>query len=145
MCVCVYVCCRPPSYGVCPIMMWWSYKLRQGFLLSLCSVANCYILFFLTRPYLSSHFLISFRGGHLPPALTPPPPACLRTGSSTHLGITCLRPNIPMPPSTPLLLAICDPLLRPSLAPVTPAGFLLPPNPCRCKNRFHHEPQMVFR
>ena len=129
--LCVYVCLAGHQPVECvQIMGWWSSNLRQGSLCCLVSVGNCYVLFYLTHPSLSSCFLISFHGRQPPPALTPPPPTCLCTGSSALLGFTCICPSIPMPTARTLILAVCVPPLQPSLAPVTLYGFVLPPHPC---------------
>ena len=141
MCVCVS---SHQTVECVQIMRWWSSNLIQGRLRSLGSVANCYVLVYLTRPSLSSRFLISFRGGHPPPDPTPPPLTCLRTVSSAQLGVNFLRPRIPMPPAKNQLLSLCVPPLRPSLAPVMPSGFLSPPHPCCCQNIFHRDPHPVF-
>ena len=84
-------------------------------------------------------------GGQPPHDPTPPQLTCLWTGTSYHLGVTCLRPSITMYPSTTLLIAFCAPPLQPSLAPITPAGLLLLPHPCRFRNRFHRDPHLVLR
>ena len=144
MCVCVCVASHQPVECV-RIMMWWSSNHGQGPLRSLGSVANYYVLFYLTHPSHSPPLLIFFQGGQLPPSPTLPTPTCLLTLSSDHLGVTYLRPSIPMPPSTTLLITVRAPPLQPSLAPVTPARFLLFPHPCRCRNCFHCDPRLVLR
>ena len=87
---------------------------------------------------------MSFQGRHPPPAPKTPPPICLCTRSSAHLGVTCLRPIIPMHPASPLSFSVHASPLQPSLAPVTPAGFLSPPYPCRFLNRFYYDPQLIL-
>ena len=92
-------------------MIWWRSNLVQGPIWSLGCVGSFYVLVYLTHPSLYTRFMIYFQGGQPPPAPTPPPLMCLRAGYSAHLGVICLRPSIPMPPATILLLAVHDPPL----------------------------------
>ena len=126
-------------------MRWWSSNLRQWPLLNLGSVAYCYLLVYLTRPTLSYRFLMYFSGGQPPPASTPPPPKRICTGWSSYPGVTCLRPRIPMHPTSPLFFSVRDSPLQPYLAPATPAGFLLPSHPCRFQNCLYREPKIILR
>ena len=65
VCVCVCVAGHQPAECV-QIMRWWISNLGQGPLRSIKSVANFYVFVYLTRPSLSSRFLISFLGGAAP-------------------------------------------------------------------------------
>ena len=67
-CVCVCVAKHQPVECV-QIMRWWSSNLRQRPLRNLGSVANCYLLVYLSRTLLSYRFLIYFRGGGNTPLL----------------------------------------------------------------------------
>ena len=67
VCVCVTV---HKTVECVQIMRWWSSNLVQGILRRLGSVANGYVLVYLTRPSHSSRLLVSFQGGHPPPAPT---------------------------------------------------------------------------
>ena len=60
------------------------------------------------------------------------------------MGFTCLCPSITMTPTMTLLLSIRVTFLQPSLATITPDGFLSPPYPCQYRNRFHCETKLVL-
>ena len=116
---CKYVCVPVNQYVECfVIMRWWISNLGQWPLQNLGSVTYCYVsILELTHPLLLLSDLLPGGGCPLLPRhsllLSP---ACLRTGSSAHPGVTCLCSNIPIllcislahfcqypPPSYPLL------------------------------------------
>ena len=105
LCVCVFVVGHQTAECVL-IMRWWSSKLGQWPLQNLGSVANYYVLF--TCPAPPSLPVYWYVSGGVSPLLSIHPlqqrPSCLLTGSSAHLGVTCLRPRIPMHPNNNKLL-----------------------------------------
>ena len=141
----VCMCCWPPARGVCTNYEVVEFQPRTVTPLEPRLCRKLLRNFYLTCPALSSHLLMSFRGGQPPPAPTLPISTCLRTGSSTHLGINYLCPSIPMQPALPLFFSVRASPLQPSLSPSTPVGFLSPPHPCRFQNLFYHHPQLIFR
>ena len=140
------VCYRPPVCGVCP-----NYEVVefQNFTVTPPEYRLCPLVLRIyycpTSPSLPAIQCTSRVG--IP--LLPRHPLhqrlpCFCTGSSVHLGVTCLRPSIPMFPDSPLSFAVRDPPLQPPLAPVTPVVFLLPPYPCPCKNSFYRDLRLLL-
>ena len=119
--LCVSVCFRPPARGLCPNYEVVEFQPRTGIPPEprlYCEFLRTCLLDLPLPLFLPPDLL---PGGQPPPALTNPPPTFIRTGSSAHMGFTCLRPSIPMLPDTTLLLADrahpSDPTLILSLLP----------------------------
>ena len=142
ICVCACVCVTGNQSMECfQIMRWWSSNLEQWTLWKLVYVVYWYIFILVpSHPPFTPHDVLP--GGGRP--LLPQHPLhwrsmCLSTGSSAHLGVTCLCPSISMFPASPLSFSVHVLTLQPSLAPAMPSWFLSSPHPCRCQICFYHD------
>ena len=130
VCVCVFVCMcyRPPVRGVCPnyeVVEFQPWKVTHPQPRICCLLLHIYTF---PAPPSIPIVLCPYGGGGIPllnRRFLHWCHSCLRTGSSTHMGITCLLPIILMFPAYPISFAVHAPPLWPSLAPATPARFLL--------------------
>ena len=146
------LCFRPPARGVCPKYEVVEFQPRTvtppdpmlcGFLLRT----------FLLDPPRSLLSLPDVLQGGSSPSCTDNPSAYLylhriirlpgcHLYSPQHTNASCLTP--PIHPASPVFYDVRAYPLQPSLPPATSAGFLLPSHPCRFRNCFYRDPQLIF-